>query len=124
MSMAGMKALFSEQKLWMERQFTNMKAEVKEELRGEFMSEMTAERKARAELEDKVKVLTSKLDAFIEADGSGSRSQGAKLRSSSWSPLDTEYTACVGGFKPFSHATEVKKLRRRICLTYPYRRFS
>ena len=80
---------------------------MKEELRSVFFGEMDNKRRARAELEDKVKELTTKMDAFLGM--ARPRPSDAKYRSARWSPLDSEHEACVGGFKPFSHATGDKK---------------
>ena len=57
----------------------------------------------RTEMRSEIKLIKDQL----------TRSETSRHRSSSWSPAcddgESSYDACVGGFKSFSHATDVKK---------------
>ena len=105
-SMEGIRAMFMEQKQWMEGKLDNLKTEVKQEIRQEFMEELGKERAGRQALEDKYQQLAEKVDKAMT-----SRTQ---IRASSWSPnteedVDPSRDVCIGGFKPYSHAGTVKK---------------
>ena len=110
--MAGIEALFMEQNEWFDRKLSNLKQEVKQELRAEFADELAEERRARTQLESTVRNLSEKIESSLGTDGMASQQRNSSYRSTSWSPLganESSYIACVGGFKPYSHATDVKK---------------
>jgi len=116
--MQGIQALLIEQNDFFRQELNSMKDEIKGELRAEFHSEISNERAAREELENKVKELTDKLQGLATTSV---KAPTFSDRSRSWGPqaraqLDhreelIKRTIVVGGFpRDTPRDTIVKKI--------------
>ena len=102
--MQGIRALLMEQNKFFQKELSSMKEEISGELRAEFRSEISKERAAREELENRVKDLTDKFEVMTTS----AKAPTFPDRSRSWGPQTRvqddhreeliKRTIVVGGF--------------------------